>query len=1074
MLLRTFLVSPESIKVTFPCDGLKCFCLLMSLFFAVDVFATNYTSSQAGDWSNSATWGGAGVPAQGDNVTIAHAITVNSNTSVTNATVNAGSITISSGIILKVFGNWNNSVAFTMSSGTVEFANSSSANLSGSAAKNFYDVIIDNGATISLNTNQAVNVANNLTNNGTFNVSSGASGTFSASITGTFTNNGSFNFVPSGATGVSLTIGNIINNSGATLATKTATGSNTIDITGNWTNNGTYTPNNSTVTLKGASSIISGASSFYNLAYNKSGGTLTFDVSSITQISNSFNTTAGSSTGSNNALVEFTGAASTVTGTIAGFYNLQIDNGATLTASTDITLAGNFTNNGSFNAGTQSVKFSNSSSTGITHTLTGNTTFYDLQLSSSSNTLSITASLTKILHGLSNSGGSMQPGTGTIEFVSTSSLSGSTQKVFYDIQIDNGATVTLSGSTVSIGHNFINNGTFTANAGHTVTFNGGITQTLSGTGTTTFDDLTIGSTSFGSSSTTFNASQNFTIAGSNFKFNAPIGQTATFNGSNTVTITTAATITKSSSGEAAINFNNLTTNGNITEGANITVSGQLNLGSSSTFTIGANTLTLNGSLSGSGTFTGSSSSNLSIGGSSGGSLGTLSFTSGQETLNSFSINRTGSNANVILGSNLSVASLTLTNGVVATGDHLFTFLNANGDGSALAVAGYTQNSTAYKNSYICTCDATGTPITTTDGTKGFRISNVGSTEIMFPVGANFVSPNRMSMKNEGPVDDYTVVVQIGDIGKTPMPVIYRKWYINEKTPPATSTDSSLVSMKLYFTKQDQTMFLSGQDEVETGFDYTDMHLVYKATSTYFSHVANYGDMLNSNQAAYSLGTEMYGQYTKGVSIADGNRSVGLTRFGNLFGVVNQGTYILPVRFISFTAEQKKASVLLNWVTANDQDIDRYEIEYAGAGQSFTKIGTIKVSEKNKTGNYTWLHLNPSSRNLYRIKSVDRNGKIFYSSALLVSLKMENNSFIKVSPNPVADHIIHIHFSNALPGAYMISLFNADGKEVFRQTTEYLGYESDCLLKLPMTIAPGVYFLKTSNGGQLVTDKIVVQ
>jgi hypothetical protein len=79
----------------------------------------------------------------------------------------------------------------------------------------------------------------------------------------------------------------------------------------------------------------------------------------------------------------------------------------------------------------------------------------------------------------------------------------------------------------------------------------------------------------------------------------------------------------------------LSTGGPVT----ISTGRDLQINAGSTLAIAANTLTLDGTISGTGTLTGSGTSNLTIGGT--GSLGTLRFTTGGQTINNFTINRTG-------------------------------------------------------------------------------------------------------------------------------------------------------------------------------------------------------------------------------------------------------------------------------------------------------------------------------------------------------------------------------------------------------------------------------------------------
>lgn len=87
--------------------------LLILLCFAVDASAAAYTASVTGDWSSSATWGGAGVPGTGDTATINNGVTVTQDGNVTvGATVVAGRLTMATGVTLTMEG------ALTIGNGT--------------------------------------------------------------------------------------------------------------------------------------------------------------------------------------------------------------------------------------------------------------------------------------------------------------------------------------------------------------------------------------------------------------------------------------------------------------------------------------------------------------------------------------------------------------------------------------------------------------------------------------------------------------------------------------------------------------------------------------------------------------------------------------------------------------------------------------------------------------------------------------------------------------------------------------------------------------------------------------------
>ncbi len=70
-----------------------------------------------------------------------------------------------------------------------------------------------------------------------------------------------------------------------------------------------------------------------------------------------------------------------------------------------------------------------------------------------------------------------------------------------NLTINAGATLNSANFDISVGGNWVKNGSFSASANHPVTFNGSSAQTLSGSGTTTFEQLTINNSSGGVSIT---------------------------------------------------------------------------------------------------------------------------------------------------------------------------------------------------------------------------------------------------------------------------------------------------------------------------------------------------------------------------------------------------------------------------------------------------------------------------------------------------------------------------------------------------------------------------------------------
>ncbi|MEP6514329.1 MAG: T9SS type A sorting domain-containing protein, partial [Parafilimonas sp.] len=508
-------------------------------------------------------------------------------------------------------------------------------------------------------------------------------------------------------------------------------------------------------------------------------------------------------------------------------------------------------------------------------------------------------------------------------------------------------------------------------------------------------------------------------------------------------------------------FNNVGVNNSIAQTGNMIVNNILNVASGYALTIGSYTLTLNGTITGSGTLTGSSSSNLSVLGSSSG-VGTLSFTSGSQTLNTLTLNRSGvgQNAAALLGTNLSVSNLTLTNGIIGTNHKLLTY---DRTGAYTAPATYT-------DSYICTCTADSVT-DATNGSQGFKINNIGgtNTNIVFPVSSDYKSPNRMMINNfNGSANDFTVVVGKGDIGNTPNARVNRIWYVN-----ATNAGSgNKATMQLYFTKRDPTNYPLSEDEVETAFDYTDIHLVQENNSNLFLNISNGADKQNFIGSAN--GTEIYGLYSYGVSPDYLNATQGINTFTR-FSVINSAGYILPVNIIGYKAWQQGTAVQLAWTALNEIDIDHYEVERSADARVFTMLGNIAAKNTGSSADYNFADQKPNTgNNYYRIKVFDKNGAIYYTQIINVPINANGGAAITIYPNPVSNGRFTLQMTNMAAAKYNLLIYDAKGRLVFSKTIEHTGGSASQSIDLPAGIAAGVYQVNVISNNYNSIKKLVIK
>ena len=136
---------------------------------------------------------------------------------------------------------------------------------------------------------------------------------------------------------------------------------------------------------------------------------------------------------------------------------------------------------------------------------------------------------------------------------------------------------------------------------------------------------------------------------------------------------------------------------------------------------------------------------------------------------------------------------------------------------------------------------------------------------------------------------------------------------------------------------------------------------------------------------------------------------------------------LPVTLTSFTAEARPASgeVALKWVTASEQNADRFEVQRSGDGVLFATIGGVAAAGDTDTErdySYTDGQARRGTTYYYRLRQVDRDGSVEYSPTVSVWLATEGG--LRVGPNPGADWL------TVRPGGRSFEVHDERGRLVY--------------------------------------------
>jgi hypothetical protein len=182
--------------------------------------------------------------------------------------------------------------------------------------------------------------------------------------------------------------------------------------------------------------------------------------------------------------------------------------------------------------------------------------------------------------------------------------------------------------------------------------------------------------------------------------------------------------------------------------------------------------------------------------------------------------------------------------------------------------------------------------------------------------------------------------------------------------------------------------------------------------------------------------------------------------------------VLPVEWLSFTAEENGTSNLLTWQTATETNTEKFQVQKqdlsTGNWENLSEVSAVGNSQIIQT--YQWLDQNPGFESVYRIASVDFDGSMDFSPIKVVNKK--RSGLIITNENPFSD-FIHIEIFNDRPEELLnISLHDlSSGKLIY--TSQFSANQKLIKLDIPSKeLASGMYVLNVWNKYENYTSKLV--
>lgn len=192
-----------------------------------------------------------------------------------------------------------------------------------------------------------------------------------------------------------------------------------------------------------------------------------------------------------------------------------------------------------------------------------------------------------------------------------------------------------------------------------------------------------------------------------------------------------------------------------------------------------------------------------------------------------------------------------------------------------------------------------------------------------------------------------------------------------------------------------------------------------------------------------------------------------------FKQFNLNLVTLPVKLTDFTAKYNNTNVLLTWTTAAEMSFSHYELEHSTDAVNYSTTALVfgaGMEGRGATYNYKDNVNGRGGIIYYRLKMVDIDGRITYSSVRIVRLGDEKKTItLTTYPNPVVSDL-----RVTLPAAWQgkevaIELYNANGQRVKGIKTS----NSSQTETMPVAdLKKGVFFVKAVCGNEVANQTII--
>lgn len=182
--------------------------------------------------------------------------------------------------------------------------------------------------------------------------------------------------------------------------------------------------------------------------------------------------------------------------------------------------------------------------------------------------------------------------------------------------------------------------------------------------------------------------------------------------------------------------------------------------------------------------------------------------------------------------------------------------------------------------------------------------------------------------------------------------------------------------------------------------------------------------------------------------------------------VHTNIFALPIALIYFNGKKQGSGHLLNWkVNCNSLPGVSIFLERSVDSRNFTGVYSISTDSSGCQQPFNYLDANPlKGKNYYRLKMITADGKITYSSLLVLINAEKGFDIISLEPNPVINDKLILNISSTKATPIDVFIYDIQGRLIKKQTINgIVGYNSFNINT--GSISSGTFFITASTGNE---------